>query len=160
MVMSPSRGRHLRRLLARSSLLALCSVGLLGACSPPPVSPSASGFVGQWTGTISGGVAGTSVLVIRVTSEHGVSPFTRLAGDWQVMSPDPRLSGSGTFTGGQTSSVDVALDFSPMTVVCPGQAEGVASKMLLVTLVRSDQRMAGRYVALDCPGGEIAVNRP
>jgi hypothetical protein len=144
----------------RTALLAGCGVALLCACSPPIVAPSSSGFLGQWTGAITSGTAGANSLALNVTFENGGPPLTRIAGNWQVISADTRLSGSGTFSGGLTSNVDLALDFSPMTVVCPGQTGGIASKSLLMTLVRNGPRLTGRYVALDCPGGEVTVTRP
>ena len=153
-------GSQVLRHMAWGSLVGACGVALLCACAPSTVAPSSSGFLGQWTGTITSGSAGTSTLVLTVTSENGIPPLTRIAGDWRVISADTRLNGSGTFSGGLTSNVDVALDFSPMTVICPAQAGGTASKSLIATLVRSGQRMTGPYVALDCPSGELTVSRP
>jgi hypothetical protein len=142
-----------------SAAAIVCTVVACAACTRSPAAPSIAGsLLGTWTGTITGEGVGDGALTLVVADERGVAPLTRVAGDWTAVFSDARFGGRGTFTGG-ANGASVLLDFSAMVVACPGQPRGTAVKSPIVTLQRSDRRMAGHYLVLDCLGGEMSVSR-
>lgn len=108
-------------------------------------------MLGVWMGTIASGAAGEGAVVLVLDGELITPAIPLVSGRWRFAFPDARFSGEGparAITLPENGRVVVTFDRVP--IPCPSEPAGVVESVLSASLVRTGERLRGRYITGLC----------
>jgi hypothetical protein len=111
-------------------------------------------MLGVWVGTIATDAVGEGAVVLILDGELITPTIPLVSGRWSLTFPDGRFSGQGparAITLPENGHFVVTLDRVPSP--CPSEPGGVVESVLSASLVRTGERLRGRYITGLCSGG-------